>query len=112
MTQSPLAEIPNGTDLVAPDTRATVLDNVESGRIVLLHGLAFELTARERELIQDTAVILPGQKERDSRIGRPTLILDPVRGTIERTNIRGEARREIEAMMQRFSQWAERTIAT
>ena len=112
MTTPALVEIESGVDLGAPQTCEAVLDNVESGRIVLLRGLSFELTPRERDLIQNTEVILPGQKERDSRIGRPTLILDPDRGTIEHTKIQGEARREIEAMMRRFSAWAESAVAT
>ena len=67
------------------------------------------LTDYERELIKDTNIILPGQKERDSRIGRPTLILDPDRGRIRRTKIRDEPRRELEAMMLRFSAWGRTT---
>ena len=112
MTTPRIVEIERTSDLGAPETRATVLESVERGYIVLLRGLAFELTPRERELIQDDDAILPSQKERDSRIGRPTLIMDPDRGTIERTKIQGSARREVEAMMQRFSAWAERAVAT
>jgi hypothetical protein len=112
LTAPALLEIESGADLGAAATRAVVLDGVESGRIVLLRDISFELTPRERDLIQDTAVILPGQKERESRIGRPTLILDPASGTIERTKIQGEARREVEAMMRRFSAWAENMVAT
>jgi hypothetical protein len=112
LTAPALLEIESGANFGAADTRAVVLDGVESGRIVLLRGLSFELTAREHDLIQDTAAILPGQQERESRIGRPTLILDPDCGTLERTKIQGEARREIEAMMLRFSAWAENAVAT
>lgn len=109
---SPLVTLDGRADLGAADTRAMVLDELERGRIVLFPKLAFELTDRERELIQDTNVILPSQKERDSRIGRPTLILDPDSGRIRRTKIKDEPRRELEAMMLRFSAWAESVIAT
>ncbi len=112
MTASPIVEIPASAELGTAATRATVLDALESGRIVLLRGLAFELSAAEQELIQNRDVILPGQKERDSRIGRPTLILDPDRGTIEKTKIQGDARRAVEAMMQRFSSWSANAVAT
>ncbi len=111
LTEPALLEIDGRADLSAPEIRAPVLDALERGRIVLFPGLAFALTDRERALIQDTNVILPSQKERDSRIGRPTLIFDPDRGTIERTKIQPDARRELEAMMRRFSAWAEQVIA-
>ncbi len=55
---------------------------------------------------------MPGQTERDSRTGRSTLIFDPERGTFKRTKIQGETRREIEAMMQRFTAWADNIIST
>lgn len=107
-----LAEMDRGTDMGSSSVRAEAIDVVESGRILLLRNVGFELTARERELILDKEVIMPGQTERDSRTGRPTLIFDPERGTFERTKIQGEARREIEAMMQRFTAWADGIIST
>lgn len=104
-------EIDPQAELGAPDVRADALDAVENGRILFLPKVGFELTARERDLILDREVILPGQKERESQTGRPTLIFDPDRGRIERTKIRGGARRELEAMMQRFAAWANDVVS-
>lgn len=105
-------EIDRRADMGSRSVRTEAIDVVESGRILLLRDVGFELTARERELILDKEVIMPGQTERDSRTGRPTLIFDPERGSFERTKIQGEARREIEAMMQRFTAWADNIIST
>ena len=105
-------EIDRRADMGSRSVRTEAIDVVESGRILLLRDVGFELTAQERELILDKEVIMPGQTERDSRTGRPTLIFDPERGSFERTKIQGEARREIEAMMQRFTAWADNIIST
>lgn len=107
-----LVEMDRGADMASRSVRAEAIDVVESGRILLLRNVGFELTARERELILDKEVIMPGQTERDSRTGRPTLIFDPERGMFERTKIQGEARREIESMMQGFTAWADGIIST
>ncbi|MFZ1746507.1 MAG: Kdo hydroxylase family protein [Nitrospirales bacterium] len=107
-----LVEMDRQIDIASGSVQAEAIDVVESGRILLLRDVGFELTARERALILDKAVILPGQKEKDSRTGRPTLIFDPECGKFERTKIQGEARREIEAMMQRFTAWADGIIST
>jgi len=107
-----LVEMDRQVDMTSDSVRAEAIKVVESGRILLLRDVGFELTPRERELILDREVILPGQKEKDSRTGRPTLIFDPECGKFERTKIQGEARREIEAMMQRFTEWADGIIST
>ncbi len=106
-----LVEMDRRVDMVSSSVQAEAIEVVESGRILLLRDVGFELTARERALILDKSVILPGQKEKDSRTGRPTLIFDPECGKFERTKIQGEARREIEAMMQRFTVWADGIIS-
>ena len=107
-----LVEMEGRVDMTSRSVRAEAIEVVEGGRILLLRDIGFELTARERELILDKEVILPGQKERDSRTGRPTLIFDPECGRFEQTKIQGEARREVEAMMQRFTAWADDIIST
>ena len=108
----PLLEIGEPADLTRAATRAEALDALEGGGVVVLSQSSLELTGRERELILDIEVILPGQKERDSRIGRPTLIMYPEEGRIERTKIAPTPRREIEAMMLRFSSWAQTLVET
>lgn len=111
-TMAGLVEMDKQTDMTSHSVRAEAIEVVESGRILLLRNVGFELTARERELILDKEVIMPGQTERDSRTGRPTLIFDPERGKFERTKIQGGARREVEAMMQGFTAWADGIIST
>ncbi|MGH7787326.1 MAG: Kdo hydroxylase family protein [Candidatus Binatia bacterium] len=108
----PLLEIADPGELTRAATRAAALAGLEGGGVVLLSQSSFALTARERELILDTQVILPRQKERDSRIGRPTLIMYPEEGRIERTKIAPAPRREVEAMMLRFSAWAQTLVET
>ena len=105
-------EIDRRADMGSGSVRAKAIEVVESGGILLLRDVGFKLTTWERDLIMDREVILPGQKERDSRTGRPTLIFDPERGKFERTKIQGRARRDIEAMMQRFTAWADGIIST
>jgi hypothetical protein len=108
----PLLQIDGQAGLNRTATQVEAREALERGGVVLLPQTAFELTARERALILDTRVILPGQRERESRTGRPTLIMYPDRGRIERTKIRPDARRELEAMMQRFSAWAQDVVST
>ena len=107
-----VVEIHESADLAATDVRAAAIDGLENGNVVLLRHVGFELTAREREIIRDTDVVLPGRKERESQVGRPTLIFDPTSGEIERTRIRNPERGEIAAMMARFSEWATDLVRT
>ncbi|HYD50277.1 MAG TPA: Kdo hydroxylase family protein [Terriglobales bacterium] len=88
-----------------------IIAALERGDIIFLPAIGFELTARERELICDEAVVLPGREERESESGRPTLIFDRDRGRIERTRIAAAPRRELEAMMHRFGEWADQLLA-
>ncbi len=107
-----LLEIDAAVDLSAEDVRARALETLECGSVVYLPERGFELTAREREIVADPGVILPGRKERESRTGRPTLIFDPAANKIERTSIRPPECQELEAMMGRFSQWAQALVLT
>ena len=109
---SPIVEVDGGADLTCAAVRDQVIAALERGQIVVLPQLGFELTPRERDLILDTKVILPTQKEQDSRVGRPTLIFDPAKGRIEKTKIQPDARRELEAMLGRFSDWAQDVVFT
>jgi len=91
------------------EVRALALETLEGGGIVLLRD-GFQLTRRERELVADASVTLPTRKERESRNGRPTVIFDPDRGKILHTRMRNPERRELEAMMARFGEWAETLV--
>lgn len=101
-----ILEIDRRDDFRDPSVQDSALDALERGDLILLPKISFELTERERALVTDPNVILPGKRERESETGRPTLIFNPDDGRIERTNIKGQARREIEAMMGRFGEWA------
>ena len=99
-----LLEIDAAVDLSAEDVRARALETLEGGSVVYLRERGFELTARERQIVADPDVVLPGRKERESRPGRPTLIFDPASNKIEPTRIRSPERQELGAMMARYAQ--------
>ncbi len=66
LTTSRIVEVDGGADLTCAAVRDQVIAALERGQIVVLPQLGFELTPRERDLILDTKVILPTQKEQDS----------------------------------------------
>lgn len=107
-----LFEIDAAVDLSTEDVRARALETLERGSVVYLRERGFELTARERQIVADPGVVLPGRKERESRTGRPTLIFNPASNKIERTRIRPPERQELEAMMARYAQWAQALVDT
>ena len=107
----PILELPPGTDRNAPGFRERIRAVLEAGGILFLPCSGFELTERERALVTDAAITLPTRRERESRNGRPTVIYDPARGHILRTRISGSERRELEAMMARYSDWAAALVA-
>lgn len=98
------------TELSSAEARARALEVIESGGIIHLPQRGFELTQRERDLLEDASAMLPTRKEQESRTGRPTLIFDPATRKTERTRIRRPALRELESMMVRFAVWAEATV--
>jgi hypothetical protein len=110
-----------GTDLAAAEVRRDAIAALESGQVVFLPQLGFELSSGERELIADLRNFL--SREPAGANGRPTIIFEPWRGRIKKHNyalsgwrpVRAEIKRsalpEIEAMMARFGGWAEDLIA-
>jgi len=105
-----LVKVSDSADLSSAEVRALALKTIESGNILFLPHASFELTSREQELVLDASVTLPTRKERESRNGRPTVLFDPNSGKILRARIQRPARNEFEAMMARFSQWAETLV--
>jgi hypothetical protein len=103
--------------------RRDALEVLERGGVVFLRGRGFRLTPRESALISDTREMLTALPEGEIRNGKPTIIFDPERGRIERhySMVRGRLVRaqvksavlpEIEALMARFSRWADDLVAT
>lgn len=105
-----IVELPAEAGLESREARERALETLESGGVVYLPWHGFELTAREQELLVDADAMLPTRKERESRTGRPTLVFDPTTRKTERTRIRRPVLRELESMMLRFTEWAERTV--
>ena len=105
-----LVEVRDSAGLSSAEVRTLALKTIESGNILFLPHAGFELTSRERELVLDASVTLPTRKERESHNGRPTVLFDPDSGKILRSRIQRPARDAFEAMMCRFSQWAETLV--
>lgn len=106
-------------ELTQPDLQREALATIEGGGLLFLPGRHFELTDRERELISDPSRILVKQPE--VKNGRPTVVYEPqrrrikrnyakVKGRLVRALVREEARPELEAMLERFSQWADDVV--
>lgn len=106
-----ILELPPDSDRNAPGFRERIRAMLEAGGILFLPRAGFELTERERKLVADAAITLPTRRERESRNGRPTVIYDPARGHILRTRISDPERRDLEAMMARYSDWAAALVA-
>ncbi len=83
---------------------------LESGGVVYLADAGFELSTRERRLLDDASVMLPTKKERESRNGRPTVTFEPDRGQFVNTRIKQPARAELQSILSRYADWADRAI--
>lgn len=109
-----------GADLSAPEVRCKAIEMLEGGGLIYLPRGGFELSEQERELISNTANILT--RVPDAEDGRPTIIFDPAHGRIKkyhyvhvngkmmRAQVRDTARPDLEAIMSRYSNWAEDII--
>lgn len=108
------------TDLSASEVRSKAIEMLEGGGVIYLPKGGFELSQQERELISDTANILT--RVPDVEDGRPTIIFDPAHGRIKkyhyvhvngkmmRAQVKETARPDLEAIMSRYSKWAEGVI--
>jgi hypothetical protein len=100
-----------GTDVLhSVRARALASDAIESGQVVFLRDIGFELSEQERDLVCDSSVTLPTRKEKESRNGRPTVIYDPARGQLLRSRAKGLQRDRLEAMMARYANWSRSII--
>ena len=105
-------EFDEHTDFTAPDIRAQVREALETGNVLFLKGRGFALTDRERAIICDPKVIFRGNEQRAKRNGRPTLTFDMAADRLLFNNIRMPEKREIEAMLRRYSVWSRELLET
>jgi hypothetical protein len=117
-----LLTLDEGVDLSESAVRRDAMEALENGGVVFLPKIGFQLSATERELLSDLRNLLV--KEPESANGRPTIIVQPARGRITKWNfaysgwrpVRAEVKPSVapalEAMMVRFSSWADGLIAT
>jgi hypothetical protein len=110
-------------ELSAPEPRRDALEVLEGGGLVFLRGRGFRLTPGESALISNTREMLTALPEGEIQNGKPTILFDPERGRIERhysmvrgrlvrAQVKAAALPQLEAMMARFSRWADDLIAT
>jgi hypothetical protein len=101
-----VVELDEQADFADPRIRARVREALEAGNVVFLKDRGFALTERERAIITDPEVMFRGDEERSKRNGRPTLTFDVDTDRLLFTTIRNPEKREIEAMLRRYSQWS------
>jgi hypothetical protein len=99
-------ELDEQVDLTDPGVRARVREALEVGNVLHLKGRGFKLTERERAIITDPKILFRGNKERSKRNGRPTLTFDVATDRLLFNTIRTPEKREIEAMLRRYSDWS------
>ena len=107
-----ILELDEGVDFADPDIRARMREALEAGNVLFLKGRGFVLTDRERAIITDAQVMFRGNEEKCRRNGRPTLTFDVANDRLLFTTIRSPERREIEAMLRRYSEWSRDLLQT
>lgn len=105
-------ELDEQVDLADPDVRARVREALEIGNVLHLKGRGFALTERERAIITDPKILFRGNKERSKRNGRPTLTFDVATDRLLFNRIQTPEKREIEAMLRRYSTWSRNLLQT
>jgi 3-deoxy-D-manno-octulosonic acid hydroxylase-like protein len=107
-----ILELDEQVDLADTEIRARVRDALEAGNLVFLKGRGFALTGRERAIITDSRIMSRGNEERSKRNGRPTLTFDVGSDRLLFSTIRTPEKREIEAMLRRYSEWSRNLLRT
>jgi hypothetical protein len=98
-------------DLARPDVRERALETLESGGVVHLPHYSFDLTAAELPMV-DPARIVSLRRGKPRASGRPTLLFHQPRGWFRGGHLRGVPRRDLEAVMGRFADWAREAVFT
>jgi len=101
-----IVEFDEQVDFADPKVRTRLREELEAGNVLHLKGRGFTLTDRERAIITDANIMFRGDEARSRRNGRPTLTFDVADNRLLHTSIRNPERREIEAMLRRYSQWS------
>jgi len=91
-------------DLSKPEVRDRALDVLEGGDVIHLPDLNFSLEKEEEIFLDPSTVVRRPSRARDT--GRPTLIYESTRKKLRGGNLRGVARSDVQAMMDRFAGWA------
>ncbi len=105
-TVAEVLEFDEHTDFTDPDVRAQVREALEAGNVLFLKGRGFALTDRERAIITDPKIMFRGNEQRAKRNGRPTLTFDMAANRLLFNSVRNPEKREIEAMLRRYSVWS------
>lgn len=105
-------EFDEQTDFSAPDIRVQVREALETGNVLFLKNRGFALTERERSIITDAKIMFRGNEERSKRNGRPTLTFDMAADRLLFNTIRNPEKKEIEAMLRRYSVWSRDLLET
>jgi 3-deoxy-D-manno-oct-2-ulosonic acid (Kdo) hydroxylase len=101
-----VVELDGPGDFADPGVRARAREELEAGNVIFLKNSGFALTERERAIITDPQIMFRGNEERSKRNGRPTVTFDVGIDRILYTPIRNPEKREIEAMLRRYSVWS------
>ena len=101
-----LVEIDRRPGVAAASAPGRAIEALENGEVLYLPHDAFAMTNREH-LFLDPAIV----KQPRRHSGRARIIYLPAAGRLLKTTLQGDARAELQAMMARFSAWAQQLVA-
>jgi 3-deoxy-D-manno-octulosonic acid hydroxylase-like protein len=101
-----LVEIDRRPGVAGTSATGRAVEALENGEVLYLPHDAFAMTNREH-LFLDPAIV----KQPRRHSGRARIIYLPAAGRLLKTTLQGDARAELQAMMARFSSWAQQLVA-
>lgn len=101
-----LVEIDRRPGVAAVSATGRAIEALENGEVLYLPHDAFAMTNREHLFLDPSIVKQPRRHS-----GRARIIYLPAAGRLLKTTLQGDARAELQAMMARFSSWAQQLIA-